>query len=93
MTARLSQEGARVGVDETASDAALWADITSTKDMTVFAQAWLAMIRRVLGLTHDPDAVKLVHLKMTISDAFKQKHKGQSLESLNNPNWLLRNMK
>ncbi len=57
------------------------------------AQQWLAMIRRVLGLTQSPDAVKLVHLKMTIPDAFKQKHKGESLESLKNPTWLLRNMK
>jgi len=45
-TARLAQEGPRLSVDETASDAALWADVTSAKDMTVFAQAWLAIVGR-----------------------------------------------
>ncbi len=45
-TARLAQDGPRLSVDETASDAALWADVTSAKDMTVFAQAWLAIVGR-----------------------------------------------
>jgi len=46
VAARLSQDGARLSVDDTASDAALWADITSAQDLTVFAMAWLAIVGR-----------------------------------------------
>jgi hypothetical protein len=55
------------------------------------AADWLAMVQRLLGLTGTPDAVRLVHLKMTIPQALKAK--GAPIESMKNPTWLLRNMK
>jgi hypothetical protein len=54
-------------------------------------QAWLAMVRRVLGLDSSPDAVKLVHLKMTIEDALAKK--GAPIRSSKDRAWLRRNFK
>jgi hypothetical protein len=53
--------------------------------------AWLAMVRRVLGLTGDPDAVKLVHLKMTVREALRAK--GAPVEELEKRPWVLRNLR
>src|SRR5262249_52010835 len=55
------------------------------------AAAWLAMVQRLLGLTGSSDAVRLVHLKMTIPPALKAK--GAPIEAMKNPVWVLRNMK
>jgi hypothetical protein len=54
------------------------------------ALAWATMVRQVLGLTGEPDAVKLVQLKMTVAEAIRRK--GGAADALRNPPWILRDM-